>query len=147
MTQITGTSSTPFRAVDGQPNISLPSGVAIAAGGGGLAAGGIGQPFAVPGDCAGRDITWDLIITGTAPTTLEVDLEGSLDQGFTVATANSGSATGAQLDTYTGTVSTQRSVTAKQVSFVRLNVITLTGGDATTRIVGRIYLAKRGAGL
>lgn len=144
--QITGTSATPQRAVDGQANVSIPA-VQIAAGGGGLLAGGQGQPFAVPGDNAGRDILWDLIITGTAPTTIEADLEGSLDAAFTIANAQPGVATAAQLDTTTLALSQMRAVTNKQVPFMRINIVTLTGGDATTRILGRIYLAKRGSGL
>lgn len=138
--QVSGTTSTPQRAVDQQVNISLPGTVQAAAG-------QIGQPFAVPGDNAGRDLTWETVITGTAPATLQVDLEGSLDQAFTVATANPGVAAGAQLDTFAGVASTMRHVTNKQVNFVRGNIIALTGGDATTRVLVRIYMAKRGAGL
>ena len=139
MGQITGTSATPLRGVDGQLNVSLP-GLA-------QAAVGIGQAFAVPGDNAGRDYTWDLVITGTAPATLEVDLEESLDQAFTIAAQQPGVATAAQMDTFTGVASTTRHVTNKQTVFVRLNIIGLTGGDATTRILGRIYFQKRGSGL
>lgn len=136
--QVSGTSASIQRAIDGQSNVSLPGTVAASAA-------QIGQPFAIPGDAAGRDITWELVITGTAPSTLEVDVEGSLDQGFTVATANPGAATGAQLDTYTGVVSTMRHITNKQIPFVRMNIIAMTGGDSTTRIMGRFTLAKRGA--
>jgi hypothetical protein len=144
--QIAGTSASPQRGVDGQLNVSLPS-VQIAAGGGGLLAGGIGQAFAVPGDTAARDYTWDLVITGTAPATLEVDLEEALDSAFTIAAQQPGVATAAQMDTFAGVASTTRHVTNKQTNFVRLNIVTLTGGDATTRILGRIFMGKRGAGL
>jgi hypothetical protein len=140
MAQIAGTSATPLRGVDGQLNVSLPPT-------GAQAAVGIGQGFAVPGDNAGRDYTWDLIITGTAPATLEVDLEESLDQAFTIATQQPGVAAAAQMDTFAGVASTTRHVSNKQTVFVRLNIITLTGGDGTTRIQGRIYFQKRGSGL
>jgi hypothetical protein len=142
--QITGTSNSPQALIPGQPAISIPGGVAIAAAGGGLAAGGVGQPFAMPAQDVGHDFTWDLIITGTAPATLEVDLEESLDQAFTIAAAQPGVATAAQADTFTGVASTTRHVTNKQTLFLRLNIVTLTGGDATTRIQGRIFVAKRG---
>ena len=130
MAQISGTSATPVRAVDGQVNVSLPGTVQAAV--------GIGQPFAVPGDTSGRDIFWDLLISGTAPATLVVNLEGSMDSAFTNPI---------QLDTYALLVSMGQFVTSAQVPFMRLNIATLTGGDATTRILGRIYLAKRGSGL
>lgn len=139
MAQATGTSASTQGLLAGQPGVSLPAQ--------GQAAVSIGQPFALPGSTSGHDLTWDLQISGTAPATLEVDLEGALDQAFAVATQNPGAASGAQLDTYTGVVSTMRHVTNKQVNFVRLNIITLTGGDGTTRIMGRIFCAKRGSGL
>jgi hypothetical protein len=138
--QVSGTIASPQRAVDGQLNISLPGTVQAAAG-------QIGQPFAIPGDSSARDYTWDLVITGTAPATLEVDMEESLDQGFTIANQQPGVATAAQMDTFAGVASTTRHVTNKQTNFVRLNIIALTGGDATTRILGRIFMGKRGSGL
>jgi hypothetical protein len=136
--QVQGTSSSIQRAVDGQLNVSLP-GLNQAA------AGQIGQPFAIPGDAAARDYTWDLVITGTAPATLEVDLEESLDSAFTIANQQPGVATAGQMDSFAGVASTTRHVTNKQTNFVRLNIIALTGGDATTRILGRIFMGKRGA--
>lgn len=138
--QVAGTSASIQGLIPGQVGISLPGTVAAAAG-------QIGQPFAIPAQDVAHDLTWDLIITGTAPTTLEVDLEESLDQGFVIATAQPGVATAGQMDTYAGTASTTRHVTNKQTLFVRLNIIAMTGGDATTRIMGRIFCAKRGGSL
>jgi len=139
MAQITGTTSTPSGLVPGQLAISLP--------GTAQAATGVGQAFSIPQADAGHDFTWDLVITGTAPGTLEVDLEEALDSAFTIAAGQPGVASAGQMDTYTGVASTTRHVTNKQTLFVRLNIITLTGGDATTRILGRILCCKRGSGL
>lgn len=139
MAQIAGTTSTPSCLTPGQPAVSLP--------GNAQAAVGIGQAFAVPQQDVGHDFTWDLVITGTAPATLEVDFEESIDSAFTIATQQPGVATAAQADTFTGVASTTRHITNKQTLFVRLNIITLTGGDATTRILGRILAGKRGSGL
>ena len=119
-----------FALLYGQASASLPgtSAPAVAP----------GQAFSVPGDNSGYDITWDVVITGTAPTTLVVNLEGALDAAFTVPI---------QIDTNNQTASYGRTVTSKETPFLRLNITTLTGGDGTTRILGRIYLRKRGAGL
>ncbi len=146
--QVQGTTVVPQRGIDGMLNISIPAAAQVAAGGGGQFGGATNQPgqaFAVPGDTSARDYTWDLVITGTAPATLEVDLEESLDQAFTVANSQPGVATAGQMDTFAGVASTTRHVTNKQTLFVRLNIIALTGGDATTQILGRIFFGKRGA--
>lgn len=124
-------STAPLGMYAGQVNVSLPGTAQPVQG-------SVGASFAVPNDKSGYDITWDLYITGTAPGALQVDLQGSFDQAFT----NPG-----QVDTYNLLVSTMRFVTAKQVPFLRLNIVTFSGGDATTRILGRIYVAKRGAGV
>lgn len=139
MAQLAGTSAIPSCLTPGQIGVSLP-GIA-------QAAVGIGQAFAVPMQDVGHDFTWDLVITGTAPATLEVDMEESFDSFFTIAVQQPGVATAAQMDTFTGVASTTRHVTNKQTLFVRLNIIAMTGGDATTRILGRILCCKRGSGL
>lgn len=125
--------------VNGQVGISLPGAAQPVA--------GAGQAFAIPQADCGHDLTWDLVITGTAPATLEVDLEESLDQAFTIANGQPGVAGAAQMDTFAGLVSTTRHVTNKQTLFVRLNIIAITGADSTTRILGRIFAVKRGSGV
>lgn len=94
-----------------------------------------GTPFAAPSS-AGYDIFWDLIVNGTAPATLQIDLQGSMDAAFTNPV---------QIDTYNLLVSTGRFVTGKEAPFLRLRLILATGGDGTTTVIGRIYLKKRGA--
>lgn len=94
-----------------------------------------GTVFAAPSS-AGYDIFWDLAISGTAPTTLQVDLQGSMDAAFTNPV---------QIDTYNLLVSTGRFVSGKEAPFLRLRNVLATGGDGTTLIVGRIFLKKRGA--
>ncbi len=94
-----------------------------------------GQVFAAPSS-AGYDIFWDLNISGTAPATLQVDLQGSMDAAFSNPV---------QMDTYNLLVSTGRFVTGKEAPFLRLRNVLATGGDGTTLVVGRIFLKKRGA--
>jgi len=94
-----------------------------------------GTPLAVPSS-AGVDITWDLVFSGTALATVQVDLQGSLDAAFTNPI---------QLDTVNVVGSTGRHVTNKQVPFLRVRLVSATGGDATSAIVARVYIKKRGA--
>lgn len=94
-----------------------------------------GTPFAAPSS-AGYDIFWDLLIGGAALTTLQVDLQGSMDAAFTNPV---------QIDTYNLLVSTGRFVTGKEAPFLRLRLVLATGGDGTSSVVGRVYLKKRGA--
>lgn len=94
-----------------------------------------GTVFAAPSS-AGYDIFWDLAISGTAQSTLQVDLQGSMDAAFTNPV---------QIDTSNLLVSTGRFVTGKEAPFLRLRVVLGTGGDGTSLVVGRIFLKKRGA--
>lgn len=94
-----------------------------------------GQGFAAPSG-AGYDVFWDLAISGTALTTLQVDLQGSMDAAFTNPV---------QMDTYNLLVSTGKFVTGKEAPFVRLKLVLATGGDASSTVVGRLFLKKRGA--
>lgn len=94
-----------------------------------------GQAFAVPSS-AGMDISWDVTASGTALATVQVDLQGSLDATFTNPS---------QVDTVNVVGSFARSVTGKQWPFLRIRVVAATGGDATSQLVGRLYVKKRGA--
>lgn len=94
-----------------------------------------GTPFAVPAS-AGEDFTWDVVFAGTALTTVQVDLQGSLDAAFTNPI---------QLDTFNVVGSTGRHVTNKQVPFIRVRLVSATGGDASSSVVARVYAKKRGA--
>lgn len=94
-----------------------------------------GAVFAVP-TTAGFDITWDAVFAGTALGAVQVDLQGSLDAAFTNPI---------QLDTFNVVGSTARHVTSKQVPFLRARLVSAAGGDATSTLVVRVYVKKRGA--
>jgi hypothetical protein len=94
-----------------------------------------GQVFAIPGT-AGYDITWDVVLAGTALGTIQVDLQGSMDATFTNPV---------QLDTYNVVGNTGRHVTNKQMPFLRVRLVTATGGDPTSSVIARVYAKKRGA--
>jgi hypothetical protein len=94
-----------------------------------------GQAFAVPGT-SGVDVSWDIIAGGTALATFQADLQGSMDAAFTNPE---------QLDTTNVVGSFARSITGKQMPFMRIRIVTATGGDGTSTLVGRILTKKRGA--
>jgi hypothetical protein len=94
-----------------------------------------GTVFAAPSG-AGYDIFWDLAISGTALSTLSVVLQGSMDAAFTNPV---------QIDSYALVANMGQFVTGKETPFLRLRIVTATGGDGTSLVVGRIFLKKRGA--
>ncbi len=89
---------------------------ATAVGAGDVAA--IGGPAALGG--VPRKLSWEVRVTG-APTAMQVDLEGSLDNTNWY-----------QIDTYNIVANTLRQVVDKGAKFVRANLITLTAGTSPT---------------
>lgn len=84
---------------------------------------GAGAAFSVPEKPTGGQFgafTWQIIITG-APTSITVNLEGSLD-----------GTNWFQLDTYTGSANAMQHVVNKPVAYLRGNLVTLTGGSSPT---------------
>lgn len=94
-----------------------------------------GQAFALPSS-AGFDIFWDVITTGTALATIQVDLQGSMDAAFTNPI---------QIDTENTLGNKGQFVTGKQCPFMRARLVAATGGDATSTVAVRVYIKKRGA--
>ncbi len=78
----------------------------------------IGGPAALGG--VPRKLSWEVRVTG-APTAIQVDLEGSLDNTNWY-----------QIDTYNVVANTLRQVVDKGAKFVRANLVTLTGGTSPT---------------
>ncbi len=78
----------------------------------------VGGPAALGG--VPRKLSWEVRVTG-APTAIQVDLEGSLDNTNWY-----------QIDTYNVVANTFRQVVDKGAKFVRANLITLTAGTAPT---------------
>ncbi len=89
---------------------------ATAVGAGDVAA--IGGPAALGG--VPRKLSWEVRVTG-APTALQVDLEGSLDNTNWY-----------QIDTYNVVANTLREVTQRGAKFIRARLVTLTGGTSPT---------------
>ncbi len=89
---------------------------ATAVGAGDVAA--IGGPAALGG--VPRKIAWEVRVTG-APTAMQVDLEGSLDNSNWY-----------QIDTYNTVANTLREVTQRGAKFLRVRLVTLTGGTSPT---------------
>src|SRR3970040_898986 len=67
-----------------------------------------------------RKIAWEVRVTG-APTALQVDLEGSLDNTNWY-----------QIDTYNVVANTLREVTQRGAKFIRARLVTLTAGTSPT---------------
>ena len=95
----------------------------------GLVAGDIGNAFGVPPQ-SGRMLlpynwTWSILQRGTTFATIQVDLEGSIDQ-----------VNWFQLDSDTAVAAfALRHVVYKPVRFIRAHLVAATGGDGTSNVV------------
>lgn len=94
----------------------------------GIAQGDVGTAFGIATrhghSLLPNNFTWTVTQAGTAAATMQADLQGSIDQINWYA-----------LDSTTTVAAFQmRHVTYKPVRFIRVKLITLTGGDGTTAI-------------
>lgn len=98
-----------------------------------VAAAGAGPTFAVPPGSRENDLTWDVVVAGGPPASLQVDLQGSLDAAFTNPI---------QLDTYNVVANTGRHVVNKAIPFIRANLIAIGAGGGTVTV--RLHTRARG---